>query len=82
MYLDPTCCLFGEELDPGTCLARAKNFSVSNISSLFHPRDACVIAFYKCCFKKFEMGKAKATRHKHVEKCYCPVSHPPFNNSL
>ena len=73
MYLDPTCCQFGQDPDPGTCYARARNFSVSKISSLFHPRDACVIDFFKCCVRKFEMGKNKATRHIIIYKMYNSV---------
>lgn len=55
--VDPQCCKLGEDPDPATCLVRAMKFSVSSISSSFHSLDACIIEFYKCCYRKFEMGK-------------------------
>ena len=55
VVVDPQCCQLGQQDDPGTCLARAKNFSISSVSSSFHPRDECVIEYYKCCFKEHEM---------------------------
>ncbi|CAB4009200.1 complement C3-like, partial [Paramuricea clavata] len=55
VVVDPQCCQLGEKVDAGTCQARAMNFSISNQSSSFHPRDDCVIQFYKCCYKRFEM---------------------------
>ena len=65
--VDPKCCQLGQDNHPGTCLARTRNFSVSSISSSFHPRDACVIEFYKCCYRKFELGKDN--------NACCKVSH-------
>ncbi|XP_028394711.1 complement C3-like [Dendronephthya gigantea] len=53
--VDQACCLLGQLSDPATCKARAMSFSNSNLSSSFHPRDACVIQFYTCCYKAFEM---------------------------
>ena len=55
--MDPLCCKLGEKDHPGTCLARAKNFSISDESSSFHPRDDCVIEYYKCCYRAHEKGK-------------------------